>query len=59
MYLANLTVIWKYFRVFDHIYLAIFLNLCLLFPLMMLVIGESLVGKYVAWWVFLSGIIVR
>ncbi len=31
MYLANLSVIWKYFRSFDFIYLAIFLKLCLLF----------------------------
>jgi hypothetical protein len=31
MYLANLSVIWRYFRLFDFIYLAIFLKFCLLF----------------------------
>jgi len=31
MYLANLSVIWKYFRSFDFIYLVIFLKFCLLF----------------------------
>jgi hypothetical protein len=30
MYLVNLSIIWRYFRSFDFIYLAIFLKLCLL-----------------------------
>jgi hypothetical protein len=31
MYLANLSVIWRYFRSFDFVYLAIFLKFCLLY----------------------------
>jgi hypothetical protein len=36
MYLANLSVIWNYFRSFDFIYLVIFLKLCLLFSFLRL-----------------------
>ena len=46
MYLANLSVIWKYFRSFDFIYLAIFLKLCLLFCFLKSGIrGISFLGK--------------
>jgi hypothetical protein len=41
MYLANLSVIWNYFRSFDFIYLAIFLKLYLLFSFLRLGGKES------------------
>ena len=40
MYLANLSVIWKYFRSFDFVYLAIFLKFCLLFSFIRLGVRE-------------------
>ena len=46
MYLANLSVIWTYFRSFDFIYLAIFLKLCLLFSFIFIRFG----GKEIICW---------
>ena len=40
MYLASLSVIWKYFRSFDLIYLAVFLKCCLLFSIVRLGVRE-------------------
>jgi hypothetical protein len=40
MYLANLSVIWKYFGSFDFIYLAIFLKFCLLLSFIRLGVRE-------------------
>ncbi len=40
MYLENLSVIWRYFRSFDFIYLAIFLKFCIVFSIIKLGVRE-------------------